>query len=154
MHRRARLGHHARMTGLDRAKDDVARGEVRKARDRLKGLVGTYPRDVELRAMLANAYRLDRQFPEAGRWGYLIGPHASQKERTAFERHAFAGYARVSEARLARLLRAEDLAAITDEAGRALLRALPARRVSPRRDRPLERVSRAIAVYRARRRWR
>lgn len=142
------------MKGLDRAKEDFARGDVRKARDRLKGLVGTYPRDLELRAMLATAYRLDRQFPEAGRWGYLIDTHASEKERTAFEEHAFAGYSRVSEARLARLLRAEDLAVIADESGRALLRALPGKRLSPRRDGPFERLSRAIAIRRARRRWR
>jgi hypothetical protein len=78
---------------------------------------------VELRATLASAYPLDRQSPEVGRWGYPIGPHASQEERTAFGAHAFAGYLRVSEARLARLVRAEDLAVITDESGRALLRA-------------------------------
>jgi hypothetical protein len=136
--------------GLERAEADLARGDVRKARDRLKGLVNTYPTDVEVRRLLAEAYRRDRQFPEAGRWGYLFGPHASDRERRAFERHAAFGWAsRITESRLKRLLRCEDLSAIADETGQALLRALPHQR-SLRKDGPFAAVLRRFAIVKAR----
>ena len=143
------------MEGLERAKADLTRGDARKARDRLKGLVGTYPDDLEVRRLLAEAYRRDRQFSEAGRWGYLVGSHASGREREAFERHnAFTSYARVTEARLRHLLRSGDLATITDEAGRALLLSLPHKRPSARGDGPLEALTRRVAILRARASWR
>jgi hypothetical protein len=143
------------MEGLERARKDLARGDARKARDRLLGLVTTYPRDTEVRGLLAEAYRLDRQPSEAGRWGYLMGPHASNEERSAFERHnAFAAYNRVTEARLRRLLRTDDLKTITDETGRELLRALPLKRPLIRKQGPIESLTRRVAILRARTRWR
>jgi hypothetical protein len=143
------------VTGLERARADLARGDARKARDRLKGLVATYPEDLEVRRLLAEAYRRDRQFPEAGRWGYLFGPHASGREREAFEGHnAFSRYSRVTDSRLRRLLRSDDLATITDETGRALLRSLPRKRPLTRRDGPFEALSRRIALLRSHLSWR
>ncbi|MDT0166079.1 hypothetical protein Q9R32_10965 [Actinotalea sp. AC32] len=144
------------MSGLERAKADLGAGNVRKARERLKSLVLTYPNDLEIRRLLAEAYRLDRQFAEAGRWGYLIEAHASDPEREAFERHnAFASYdSRVSESRLRHLLRCEDLGSISDATGRALLRSLPRKRARERRDGPLEFLSRRLAMLSAQRRWR
>ena len=143
------------MEGLQRAEKDLARGDARKARDRLRGLVATYPQDIELRGLLARAYRLDGQPSEAGRWGYLIGPHASDEERSAFEHHnAFASSTRVTEARLRRLLRSNDLGTIADETGRQLLRALPLKRPLGCRQGPLESLTRRVAILRARRRWR
>ena len=135
---------------------DLDAGDARKARERLKSLVVTYPGSVEVRGLLAEAYRLDRHFPEAGRWGYLIEAHASDREREAFERHnAFASYySRVTEARLCRLLRCDDLASIADGRGREILRLLPRKRSGSRRDGPFEALGRRLAVRRAQLRWR
>jgi len=115
--------------GLGRAKLDLERGDVRKARDRLKGLLAMYPHNQDVRSLLAEAYRRDRQWPAAGRWGYLIGPAATDEKRAAFEEHcAFGWYSRITEGRLRRLLRVDDLSAVADETGRALLRDLPNKR--------------------------
>lgn len=123
------------MDGLTRARLDLEQGDARKARDRLKGLVTTYPHNKEIRALLAEAYRRDRQWPEAGRWGYLDGPAATGEERSAFERHcAFGWSTRIKESRLRRLLRVDDLAVIADDTGRALLVDLPHRRNPNRPD--------------------
>jgi len=141
--------------GLERAKADLNRGDARAARDRLKGLVGTYPECIELRTLLAESYRRDRQWNEAGRWGYLVGSAASEREREAFERHcAFGWKSRITEARLRHLLRAGDLAAIADATGRALLRELPHKRNPWRTDGPFAAVSRKVAALRSRRSWR
>ena len=67
--------------GLKRAKADLERGDARQARERLKSLLVTSPHDLQIRSLLAEAYRRDRHFPEAGRWGYLIGPAATERER-------------------------------------------------------------------------
>jgi len=107
--------------GLDRAKADLERGDARTARERLKGWIVTYPYDSEARCLLAQAYRDDGQPTEAGRWGYLIGPAATSEERRAFERHAFAGRPRITKPRLRRLLRCDELTAIADDEGRAIL---------------------------------
>ena len=136
--------------GLNRAKRDLEQGDVRKARDRLKGLVATYPHNQEVRALLAEAYRRDRQWPEAGRWGYLVGPAATDKERSMFERHcAFGWHTRITESRLRRLLHVDDLAAIADASGRELLADLPHRRNPRRTDGPFTAVARLFAALRA-----
>lgn len=141
--------------GLGRAKADLEHGDARKARDRLKGLVVTYPQNQEVRSLLAEAYRRDRQWPEAGRWGYLIGPAATDRERRAFENHsAFGWYPRITEARLRRLLQVDDLAAVADETGRALLRDLPHKRNPLRKDGPLAAIRRYLATQRSRQIWR
>lgn len=132
--------------GLGRAKLDLERGDVRKARDRLMGLLATHPHNREVRTLLAEAYRRDRQWPEAGRWGYLIGPAATDKERAAFEEHcAFGWDSRITEGRLRRLLRVDDLFAVADETGRALLRDLPNKRNPRRGDGPLAAIGRYLA---------
>ncbi|MFC8732522.1 DUF6584 family protein [Luteimicrobium sp. NPDC057192] len=143
------------MSGLTRAKADLAAGDVRAARERLKSLVVTYPHDLEVRRLLAEAYRRDGQPTEAGRWGYLVGPDATESERRAFEHHnGFASCARVTESRLRQLLRSDDLARIADTEGRALLRSLPRRRPLDRRDGPFELVARRVATWRAASTWR
>ncbi|GAA4849341.1 hypothetical protein GCM10023221_30860 [Luteimicrobium xylanilyticum] len=144
------------MNGAEHARTDLEAGDVRRARERLKSLVVTYPEDLELRRLLAEAYRRDGQPAEAGRWGYLVAGHASDHERRCFERHnAFASYGpRATGARLRKLLRCDDLAAIADPVGRALLRDLPRKRPVGRRDGPVEAVGRRLAIWRARSRWR
>ena len=143
------------MSGLDRARADLARGDARKARDRLKGVIGGHPENLEARALLAEAYRRDRQWPEAGRWGYLMGAAASDAERRAFEEHAaFDWSQRITESRLRHLLHNDDLAAIADDDGRALLRSLPRRRNRRRSDGPVASLVRGVARLRAWVAWR
>jgi hypothetical protein len=145
-------GHSGPVDGLTRAKLDLERGDARKARDRLKGLVITYPHNQEVRALLAEAYRRDRQWPEAGRWGYLMGSGATDRERAAFESHcAFGWDTRITESRLRRLLRVDDLAAIADDTGRAILLDLPHRRDPGRSDGPFTAIARCLAIAFARR---
>lgn len=147
------LGHALPVKGLERAAADLAGGDVRKARDRLKGLLGTYPYSHEVRRLLADAYRRDGHPSEAGRWGHLVGPHASDLERAAFERTCWTWHSRITESRLRHLLRCDDLALIADPAGRDLLAALPLMRPSARRDGLLGALARRFAAARARRRW-
>lgn len=140
----------ARVDGMERAKADLERGDPRKARERLKGLLRAYPEDLEVRKLLAEAYRRDRQFTEAGRWGYLVGPAATDRERRAFEKHsAFGWNRRITESRLRHLLRCHDLGAIADDHGREILRALPSKRTG-RPDTLGAAVSRRLASLRAR----
>lgn len=120
---------------------------------RLRGLLATYPESHEVRRLLADAYRRDGHAAEAGRWGYLVGPHANDLERAAFERHYFRWASRMTESDLRQLLGCHDLALIADEAGRALLAHLPQKRPSGRRDGPLGAARRRVAAIRARRRW-
>ncbi|MGY4644044.1 DUF6584 family protein [Cellulomonas sp. URHB0016] len=139
------------MKGLERAEGDLARGDVRQARDRLRGLLNTYPHDLDVRRLLAEAHRRDGQLPEAGRWGYLVGPDASDQERDAFERHSAFGWSgRISEARLRALLRCDDLVVIADGSGRDLLRSLPDKRHPQRQDGLVGAALRRIAARRAR----
>jgi len=50
---------------------DITEGNIGKARDRLHGLISTYPNDLELRTKLAEIYH-KLQLPEmAGRYWYL-----------------------------------------------------------------------------------
>lgn len=113
--------------GLQRAREDLARGDARAARERLKSLIHLRPDDLEVRTLLAQAYRQDGQWPEAGRWGYLVETAASRRERGMFEQHCSLGNRRMTESRLRHLLRAPRLADIADDSGRALLRDLPTR---------------------------
>ena len=137
--------------GLMRAKRDLEHGDSRKARDRLKGLLATVPHNREVRALLAEAYRQDNQWPEAGRWGYLDGLAATNEERAAFERHcAFGWRPRITESRLRWLLRVDDLTLVADDAGRALLTDLPHRRHPAQSDAPLTAVARLLMAWRAR----
>jgi hypothetical protein len=59
---------------LHRAAEELTRGDlasVLRARQRLAGLVGTYPNRLDLRDKLAAVYRLLGDTVQAGRWSYL-----------------------------------------------------------------------------------
>ncbi|MFG3349761.1 DUF6584 family protein [Streptomyces sp. NPDC048018] len=68
---------------LDRVDADLAAGRVPAARQRLRGLVSSYPDDLALRGRLAEVYRLYGDAAEAGRWMYL------EEDRDADETAAF-----------------------------------------------------------------
>ncbi|MER7622721.1 DUF6584 family protein [Streptomyces sp. NPDC126503] len=70
---------------LARVDADLAAGRVPLARQRLRGLVGSYPWDLTLRRRLAEVYRLYGDAAEAGRWTYLEEDRAPE-ETAAFER--------------------------------------------------------------------
>ena len=59
---------------LHRAAEELTRGDlasVLRARQRLAGLVGTYPNRLDLRDKLAAVYRVLGNTVQAGRWSYL-----------------------------------------------------------------------------------
>ncbi|WP_406494248.1 hypothetical protein OG936_11050 [Streptomyces sp. NBC_00846] len=56
---------------LERVDADLAAGRVPLARQRLRGLVSSYPHHPVLRRCLADIYRLYGDPAEAGRWTYL-----------------------------------------------------------------------------------
>ncbi|WP_030216129.1 DUF6584 family protein [Streptomyces sp. NRRL WC-3626] len=68
---------------LARVDADLAAGRVPLARQRLRGLVSSYPTDLTLRRRLAEVYRLYGEPAEAGRWMYL------EEDRDADETSAF-----------------------------------------------------------------
>jgi hypothetical protein len=68
---------------LARVDADLAAGRVPVARQRLRGLVSSFPYDLTLRRRLAEVYRLYGDSAEAGRWMYL------EEDRDADETAAF-----------------------------------------------------------------
>lgn len=70
---------------LARAAADVAAGDVRLARRRLRDLVAAFPTDLRVRDALAGAYRLEGDVPQAGRWSYLADER-DEAETEAFRR--------------------------------------------------------------------
>ncbi|WP_031014658.1 DUF6584 family protein [Streptomyces sp. NRRL F-5727] len=68
---------------LARVDADLAAGRVPLARQRLRGLVASFPHDLTLRRRLAEVYRLYGEAAEAGRWTYL------EEDRDADETVAF-----------------------------------------------------------------
>ncbi|MFI6642940.1 DUF6584 family protein [Streptomyces sp. NPDC050504] len=68
---------------LARVDADLAAGRVPLARQRLRGLVSSFPQDLALRRRLAGVYRLYGDAAEAGRWMYL------EEDREADETAAF-----------------------------------------------------------------
>ncbi|WP_405816524.1 hypothetical protein OG241_18090 [Streptomyces sp. NBC_01390] len=68
---------------LARVDADLAAGRVPVARQRLRGLVSSFPYDLTLRRRLAEVYRLYGDSAEAGRWMYL------EEDRNADETAAF-----------------------------------------------------------------
>lgn len=68
---------------LARVDADLAAGRVPVARQRLRGLVSSFPYDLTLRRRLAEVYRLYGDAAEAGRWMYL------EEDRNADETAAF-----------------------------------------------------------------
>ncbi|ANZ38221.1 hypothetical protein BBK82_21280 [Lentzea guizhouensis] len=73
---------------LHKAADELRRGDlanVLRARQRLAGLVGTYPHRLDLRDRLAEVYRVLGEPAQAGRWTYL-SDYRDPEETLAFER--------------------------------------------------------------------
>ncbi|MET8954248.1 DUF6584 family protein [Streptomyces sp. NPDC004393] len=68
---------------LARVDADLAAGRVPVARQRLRGLVSSFPDDLMLRRRLGEVYRLYGEPAEAGRWMYL------EQDRDAAETTAF-----------------------------------------------------------------
>lgn len=68
---------------LARVDADLAAGRVPVARQRLRGLVSSFPNDLMLRRRLAEVYRLYGEPAQAGRWMYL------EQDRDAAETSAF-----------------------------------------------------------------
>lgn len=68
---------------LSRVDADLAAGRVPLARQRLRGLVSSFPCDLTLRRRLAEVYRLYGDAAEAGRWMYF------EEDRNADETAAF-----------------------------------------------------------------
>ncbi|MEW2116925.1 DUF6584 family protein [Streptomyces sp. NPDC005474] len=69
---------------LARVEADLAAGRVPVARQRLRGLVSSFPHDLTLRRRLAEVYRLYGDAAEAGRWMYLDEDRDAE-ETAAFE---------------------------------------------------------------------
>ncbi|MFK0230080.1 DUF6584 family protein [Streptomyces sp. NPDC090303] len=69
---------------LSRVDADLAAGRVPLARQRLRGLVSSFPHDLTLRHRLAGVYRLYGDAAEAGRWMYLEEDRCPE-ETAAFE---------------------------------------------------------------------
>lgn len=57
--------------GLDRARADIDAGRLWKARDRLRGVVGSLPADQEALRLLGEVHLRMGDDPEAGRWLFL-----------------------------------------------------------------------------------
>lgn len=68
---------------LARVDADLAAGRVPLARQRLRGLVSSFPHDLTLRRRLAEVYRLYGDAAEAGRWMFLE-PDRDPAETAAF----------------------------------------------------------------------
>lgn len=106
---------------LRRVEADLARGDAAMARQRLRGLVGSFPHRLDVRARLAQVYRDLGDQAQAGRWSYLA-PNRVEQEQAAFK----ARYANDSLRIMAVLAwRGSEDDAPTDEA-RERLRALRA----------------------------
>ncbi|MBT2530507.1 hypothetical protein J7E91_35490 [Streptomyces sp. ISL-99] len=69
---------------LDRVDADLAAGRVPLARQRLRGLVSSFPQDLLLRRRLGDIYRLYGEPVEVGRWMYLEADR-DPAETAAFE---------------------------------------------------------------------
>ncbi|MFJ8231694.1 DUF6584 family protein [Streptomyces sp. NPDC094448] len=70
---------------LARVDADLASGRIPVARQRLRGLVSSFPADPALRRRLAEVYRLYGEPAEAGRWMYLAADRDAA-ETAAFEK--------------------------------------------------------------------
>ncbi|KYH44069.1 DUF6584 family protein [Branchiibius sp. NY16-3462-2] len=68
-----------------RIAEDLAAGDVAMARQRLRGLVGSYPERQDLRLQLADLYRREGHAGQAGRWSFLA-EDADPEELAAFAR--------------------------------------------------------------------
>ncbi|MDL5205846.1 DUF6584 family protein [Streptomyces sp. ALI-76-A] len=82
------------MDALARVDADLASGRVPMARQRLRGLVSSFPHDLPLRRRLAEVYRLYGEPAEAGRWMYL------EEDRDVVETSAFEARYRTPQQRM------------------------------------------------------
>jgi hypothetical protein len=75
---------------LAKARTEIARGDARLAKDRLLGLLSTYPESLEVRRALQLAYRRIGDPVQAGRWGFHVEAQSAvdDDERKAFLRWA------------------------------------------------------------------
>jgi hypothetical protein len=81
------MSDHAAMGLIDtlaRVDADLAAGRVPMARQRLRGLVTSFPQDLLLRRRLGELYRLFGEPAQAGRWMYLEADR-DPSETSAFE---------------------------------------------------------------------
>ena len=69
---------------LARARADLDAGRTELARQRLRGLVGSYPTRLDVREALAETYRLAGDTAQAGRYAYLSDVR-DEAEVAAFE---------------------------------------------------------------------
>ncbi|WP_375340986.1 DUF6584 family protein [Kitasatospora purpeofusca] len=85
------IRHHALVTvetTIVKVDADLRAGRIPVARQRLRGLVASYPTDLTARQRLAEVYRLYGEPAEAGRWAYLDADR-DPGETAAFEaRHS------------------------------------------------------------------
>lgn len=72
---------------LNRARAELAAGNVAEARNRMRGLVGSFPRAIAAREVLAETYRRTGDLAQAGRWAYATET-VTEEEATAFA-HAY-----------------------------------------------------------------
>ncbi|NKQ23046.1 DUF6584 family protein [Streptomyces galbus] len=79
---------------LARVDADLAAGRVPVARQRLRGLVSSFPDDLTVRRRLGEVYRLYGDPAEAGRWMYL------EEDRDAAETSAFEARYRTAPQRM------------------------------------------------------
>ncbi|MER8046653.1 DUF6584 family protein [Streptomyces sp. NPDC094032] len=79
---------------LARIDADLAAGRVPMARQRLRGLIGSFPDDLALRRRLGEVYRLYGEPAEAGRWTYLEEDR-DPAETAAFEARYHAPHRRM-----------------------------------------------------------
>lgn len=70
---------------LGRVEQDLAAGRRDLARERLRGLCGSFPHRIDLRERLGLLYRAEGELAQAGRWLYL-SDQATPDELRAFER--------------------------------------------------------------------
>ncbi|MGW8567825.1 DUF6584 family protein [Isoptericola sp. NPDC055881] len=70
---------------LKRVEADLERGQVLPAIQRLRSLVRSYPERLDVRSRLADVYRSQDEFAQAGRWAFLA-EDADPAELAAFER--------------------------------------------------------------------
>ncbi|WP_405390758.1 hypothetical protein OG596_24525 [Streptomyces sp. NBC_01102] len=73
---------------LARVDADLAVGRIPVARQRLRGLVSSFPREQAPRRRLAAVYRLYGEDAEAGRWMYLEEDRTPQETAAFEERYA------------------------------------------------------------------
>ncbi|NAZ84984.1 DUF6584 family protein [Kineococcus indalonis] len=70
---------------LTKVAADLAAGRTTLARQRLRGLVASFPDRLDLREQLADTYRRDGDLAQAGRWSHL-SPERDERELIAFRR--------------------------------------------------------------------